>query len=509
MTGNSGTTRREFLAWSAALATGAVSCGTEKDNLGQADMTSLIDLTAGEAVSAMLQGDISAEAYAGALLDRCQSGEHLNAFISFDPARVLEAAKAADASRALGAELPPLHGLPIPIKDSVNTAEYATTGGTRALRNFYPAEDSPLVQKLKAAGAIVLGKTNIHELSFGWTSDNQEFGAVHNPYDTSRIPGGSSGGTAAAIAARMAPIGIAEDTQGSIRVPAAMCGLVGFRPTLHRYPNQGVIPITPLFDQVGPLARNVADLALFDHVMTGEPLADSPTSLRGLRLGVPREYFYSMLDVEVERICEEALLRLADAGAILVEAEITDLKRLIDLTTARVQLYHVLPMLTQFLADFDTGVTFDELMAQVSPDIQTVFSQFVLPGSEFSPTKEDFTAARDQHLPALQKTLADYYHDNNLAATIFPVAQITAPLIGQNPEMILNGQTVSFGDVISRNISPGSTGSLPSIVVPAGLNRDGLPVCLELDGPAGSDRSLLGIGVAIESVLGQLPPPRI
>jgi mandelamide amidase len=166
-------------------------------------------------------------------------------------------------------------------------------------------------------------------------------------------------------------------------------------------------------------------------------------------------------------------------------------------------------MLTQFLADFDTGVTFDELMAQVSPDIQTVFSQFVLPGSEFSPTMEDFTAARDQHLPALQKTLADYYHDNNLAATIFPVAQITAPLIGQNPEMILNGQTVSFGDVISRNISPGSTGSLPGIVVPAGLNRDGLPVCLELDGPAGSDRSLLGIGVAIESVLGQLPPPRI
>lgn len=509
MTDNSGTTRREFLAWSAALATGAVSCGTEENNLGQADMTSLIDLTAGEAVTAMQQGDISAEAYAGALLDRCQSGEHLNAFISFDPAQVLEAANAADANRASGDELPPLHGLPIPVKDSVNTTEYATTGGTRALRNFYPAEDALLVQKLKTAGAIVLGKTNIHELSFGWTSDNQEFGAVHNPYDTSRIPGGSSGGTAAAIAARMAPIGIAEDTQGSIRVPAAMCGLVGFRPTLHRYPNQGVIPITPLFDQVGPLARSVADLALFDHVITGEPIAEGPTSLRGLRLGVPREYFYNTLDSEVERVCEDALLRLADAGAILVEAEIPDLQRLMNVTTAQVQLFHVLPMLTQYLADFDTGVTFDQLIEQASADIQAVFSLAVLPGGDLTPSREQFIAAQDQYLPALRKTLSDYYRDNNLAATIFPAAQITAPTIGQNPEMLLNGQAVSFMDVISRNISPGSTGSLPGIVVPAGLSSGGMPVCLELDGPAGSDRSLLAIGAAVESVLGQLPPPSV
>ena len=169
MTANSGTTLRTFLTWSAALATGAISCATEEDISGQANTTSLIDLTAREAVSAMLRGDISAEAYAEALVIRCESGKHLNAFINFDAARVLEAARKADTSRSMGAELPPLHGLPIPIKDSVNAAGYATTGGTRALRNFYPAEDSPLVQKLKEAGAIVLGKTNVHELSFGWT----------------------------------------------------------------------------------------------------------------------------------------------------------------------------------------------------------------------------------------------------------------------------------------------------------------------------------------------------
>jgi len=253
MTEASRTSRRKFLAWGAALASGAAACGKVDDNTSEAMTTALIDLSASDAIAAMQRGDITAEAYASALLDRCAAGKHLNAFISFDPQRVLESARSADIKRASGGTLPPLHGLPIPVKDSVNTQDYPTTGGTNALRNFRPGDDSVLVRKLKGAGAIVQGKTNIHELSFGWTSNNHAFGAVRNPYDTSRIPGGSSGGTAAAIAARMAPLGIAEDTQGSIRVPAAMCGIYGFRPTQNRYPNQGVVPISPLFDQVGPL----------------------------------------------------------------------------------------------------------------------------------------------------------------------------------------------------------------------------------------------------------------
>jgi mandelamide amidase len=401
-----------------------------------------------------------------------------------------------------------LHGLPIPGKDSVHTKDYPTTGGTRALRDFYPAEDSVLVRNLKDAGAIVLGKTNIHELSFGWTSNNQEFGAVHNPYDTSRIPGGSSGGTAAAIAARMAPIGIAEDTQGSIRVPAALCGIYGFRPSQNRYPNQGVIPITPLFDQVGPHTRNVADLALFDHVMTGEPIVDTAASTQGLRLGVPREHFYSMLDTDVERITNEALKRLTDAGVVLVEADIPDLANLMSLTTDIVQGYHTKPMLTQYLQEFDTGVSFEELLEQASPDIKEAFHLYVLGGAA-TPTEEQFIGARDVHLPALRTTLEDFYRDNDLAAMVFPATQIPAPPIGDDLETTLNGKTVPFAPPISRNISPGSTGGLPGIVVPADLDHEGLPVCLELDGPAGSDRDLLSIGLAIESVLGHLPPPAI
>jgi len=470
--------------------------------------TPLTGLSATDAVAAMRQGDLTAEDYATALLDRCTAARHLNAFISLEPERVRQAARTADTRRAAGAAPGALHGLPIPVKDSVNTRDYPTTGGTMALRDFYPRENSPLVTRLIDAGAIVMGKTNIHELSFGWTSNNRAFGPVRNPYDTSRIPGGSSGGTAAAIAAGMAPIGIAEDTQGSIRVPAAMCGIVGFRPTQNRYPNQGVVPITPLFDQVGPHTRNVADLALFDHVLTGEPVVDSPARLEGLRLGVPRQYFYSMLDTEVERISSAALQKLSGAGVVLVEADVPNLGQLISLTTAQVQSYHVKPMLEKYLQDFDTGVTFDELMEQASPDIKSAFARYVLGGAA-TPTEEEFVAARDVHLPALRKTLADYYRDNDLAAIVFPAAQIAAPPIGDDTETMLNGRTVSFEAVISRNISPGSTAGLPGIIVPADLTSNGLPVCLELDGPAGSDRALLGIGLAIESVLGHLPPPML
>jgi len=508
MTNKSKTSRREFLFWSAALASGAAACGKTQTESGAAMTTSLTDLSATNAIAAMRQGDMTAEAYATALLDRCEAGKHLNAFIGFEPERVLHAARAADKQRASGAALGSLHGLPIPVKDSVNTKDYPTTGGTTALKDFHPAEDAELVARLKMAGAIILGKTNIHELSFGWTSNNQAFGAVHNPYDTSRIPGGSSGGTAAAIAARMAPIGIAEDTQGSIRVPAAMCGIYGFRPSQNRYPNQGVVPITPLFDQVGPLTRSVADLALFDHVITGEPVVETAPSIEGLRLGVPHEYFYGMLDTEVERVTNDALKKLADAGVILVEADVPDLGKLISLTTDAIQSYHVKPMLIKYLEEFDTGVTFDELMEQASPDIKATFDLYVLGGAA-TPTEEEFIAARDEHLPALRKTLEDYYRDNELAAMIFPAAQVAAPPIGHDTETTLNGKTVPFVPVISRNISPGSTGGIPGIIVPADLNKEGLPVCLELDGPTGSDQELLGIGLAIESVLGHLPPPAI
>ena len=453
------------------------------------------------------RGEVAAEGYAEALLARCEALRSLNAFITLQPERVLEAARAADRRRSSGKRLGPLHGLPIPVKDSVNTQDYPTTGGTPALRHFRPADDAPLVRRLVEAGAIVMGKTNIHELSFGWTSNNLAFGAVRNPYDPARIPGGSSGGTAAAVAARMAPLGIAEDTQGSIRVPAALCGICGFRPTTGRYPNEGVIPITPLFDQVGPHARSVEDLVLLDTVITGDPVRPAPRSLEGIRLGLDRGHFFRSLDDEVARVTEGALDRLKRAGAILVEAPVPGLAGLIDLTTAQVQLYEVMPRLAEYLERYGAGVSFEQLLAQASTDIRTVFSRYVVPSGSEAVPEAAFVAARDTHLPALRRTLDDWFRDHNVTAMVFPATRIPATPIGEEGEIEIGSRMVSFRAAISRNITPGSTAGLPGLVLPAGLTSTGLPIAIELDGPARSDRALLALGEAVEAVLGRLPAP--
>jgi indoleacetamide hydrolase len=203
----SGVSRRQFV-FAAAAASGAAGGRAQTGAAPPAIKSeSLLEISAVVAVAAMQSGSLTAERYALTLLEKCERGKALNAFITLDRERVLAAAREADRRRKSGAKLGPLHGLPIPIKDSVNTSDLRTTAGTPALRQFQPREDAPIVRALRDAGAIVLGKTNLHELSLGWTSNNQAFGAVHNPYDPARIPGGSSGGTAAAVAARMAPLG--------------------------------------------------------------------------------------------------------------------------------------------------------------------------------------------------------------------------------------------------------------------------------------------------------------
>ena len=347
-----------------------------------AESRQLLELSAGEAVERMSRGEITVEHYANVLLERCKLASALNAFITLEPDRVLEEARACDRLRQKGGKTGPLFGLPIPVKDSVNTKDYPTTAGTPALRHFRPAEDAPVVQALRDGGAIVLGKTNLHELSFGYTCNNVAFGAVHNPYDPRRIPGGSSGGTAVAVAAHMAPLGVAEDTEGSIRVPAALCGISGFRPTTGRYPTGGCVPISPLFDQVGPHARTVSDLCLFDAVVANDGRPLEATLLKGVRFGVAREYFFTDLDPEVERLTNLALQRLKDSGAEIIETELPGLQHLLDFTTDVVQYRDERVAVERYLREYHTGLTFDELVKQASPDIQKIFRQYAYPLSD-------------------------------------------------------------------------------------------------------------------------------
>ena len=467
----------------------------------------LLELSAVDVVAKLKNGELTAERYAAAILERCQQGNKLNAFITLPRDQVMEAARAADRLRLSGAKLGALHGLPVPVKDSLNTKDMPTTGGTPALRNFRPKEDAPIVRALLGAGAIILGKTNLHELSFGWTSNNLAFGAVHNPYDVQRIPGGSSGGTAVAVAARMAPLGVAEDTEGSIRVPAAMCGIAGFRPTTGRYSTVGAVPISPLFDQVGPHARTVGDLALFDSVVTGDWGPLSPTELKGTKLGVGRKYWFAGLDAEVERVTNEALKKLETAGAEIVDADVPELARLIESITNQVQLHDVRFALAKYLEEYGAGVTFDQLISKASADIQRDFRD-LLPGGKLFVTEAEYQAVRDQHLPKLKEVYRQYFARTGVAAVVFPATMIPPPLIGEDVEVSIGGKKVAFETAVARNIAPGSTAGLPGLVLAAGTSG-GLPIALEFDGQAGSDRSLLALGLSIERVLGKIPAPRL
>jgi Asp-tRNA(Asn)/Glu-tRNA(Gln) amidotransferase A subunit family amidase len=501
--------RRAFVLGAAAAATLAraeLSVGAGRpDDRGK----SLLELGAVEAIARMVRGELAAEHYAAALLERCRATASLNAFIALEPERVLEAARECDRSRRAGKVPGPLFGLPIPVKDSVNTKDYPTTAGTPALRHFRPSADAPLIERLRAAGAVVLGKTNLHELSYGWTSNNHAFGAVRNPYARARIPGGSSGGTAAAIAARMAPLGVAEDTEGSIRVPAAMCGIVGFRPTTGRYPTHGCVPIAPLFDQVGPHARAVADVALFDGVAARDASPLPAVSLKGVRIGLVRDYFFTDLDPEVERLTHQVLERLTAAGAVLIETQLPDLPRLIDLTTDAVQNHDVRIFLAAFLREYGAGVSFDEVLAGASDDIQAVFRRDVLPGGPGFVAESVYAAARDEHLPALRRMYADYFARSGVAAMLFPATLVPPPAIGDEGPQRIGARDIPFDVAVARNIAPGSTAGIPGLVLPAGLTSAGLPVAIELDAPGGADRALLGLGLALERALGPIPAPTL
>ena len=461
----------------------------------------LLSLTASAAVALMRSGDLNAERYAQALLDRAEHLARLNAFRTLSRDSVLEAARAADKARLSGAASGLLHGLPLPVKDSINTRASPTSNGARALERFRPRKDAAVLQPLFAQGAILMGKTNIHELSRGWTSNNFAFGAVLNPYDVRRIPGGSSGGSAAAVAACMAPLALAEDTLGSIRIPASLCGLAGLRPTFGRYPGAGIMPLTlDKFDQAGPLARSVADLALFDAVITGDdarPL--TPPSLRGVRIGVSPAYFLSALDPEVERVTSEVFDRLKNAGATVVTADIPEPMREAPTIVATLIACENRASISAFLEEHEAGVTFEEVLAQASPLLQSAYQSPAPPREAY-----ETALARREELKAATR---EYFRANGIDVLAFPPALAPAPPLGDNLEFQIRGERVSIRTVMARNTALGSAASLCSLVLPGGLSSQGLPIGVEFAALPAQDRQLLSLGLSLEQALGPIPAP--
>lgn len=491
-------TRRQVLC-AAASAPFVAGCATPRT---AGDLSSM---SATQAITAMRSGDLKSEDYAAALLARARELQALNAFISLNEQTVLESAREADRARAAGKAAGLLHGLPVAIKDSVDTRAYPTTNGTRALRSFRPAANAALAQRLFDQGAICLGKTNMTELSFGWTSNNGTFGAAHNPHSLGRIPGGSSGGSAAAVAARIAPMAVAADTLGSIRVPAAMCGIYGLRPTFGRYPGEGVFSLTSdKFDQAGPLARSVADLALFDAVQTRQPVAKPLASLKGVRLGVA-PFYHVDLDPEVQSATQDAYRRLREAGAVLVETEIPlDMQSAFDVA-ATVMLYETMPSISRFLSSQHTGLSFEQLFEQVAPGMQGFMKATALPPNR--PTEEAFRLALEQRAK-VQAATARFFREQRIDALVYPAISAPPAPIGEESDVVIAGRKVSFFQAYGRNTALGPVASLASLVVPVGMSSEGLPVALEFSRLAGQDRQLLELGFALEKAVGALSAPR-
>jgi indoleacetamide hydrolase len=467
----------------------------------------MIELSATAAVEAMRSGAMKAENYALALLDRAEELDSLNAFRILNREMVLEAARAADKARASGAKLGILHGLPIPVKDSVNTKALPTSQGTRSLRDFQPNNDAALLERLFAQGAILMGKTNLHELSYGWTSNNGHFGPVRNPYHRDRIPGGSSGGSGAAVAARIAPLAIGEDTLGSIRVPASMCGLAGWRPTFGRYPNTGLMSLTSnKFDQIGALARTVADLSLFDMALTGDHRPETATSLKDVRIGISPEYFWSGLDPEVERLSNEALRKLSEAGATLVRAELPEPATAAMEIALTILSYDLLPSISAFLEEQETGINFEQMLEQTSEDLRSGMKRFALPPNR--PSEERYKSVLAQR-EDLRQCIRHHFESLGIVALAFPPIMVVPPKIGEEAEVNIRGQKVPLYVAISRNIALGSCASMASLVLPAGVTSDGLPVGMEFDALMGNDRQLLSVGVLLEKALGPIQGPTL
>lgn len=475
-----------------------------------------VELTAAQAVEAIKSGRLSAELYVATLLERARRLADLNSMISLNEGAALAAARRIDAMVAKGAELPLLAGLPIVVKDNINTADLPTTGGTPALRDVRPSENAPTLQRLVDAGAIIIGKANMHELAFGTTSTNLSpfAGIVRNPYDRSRVPGGSSGGTGAAIAARISPAGLGTDTGGSVRIPCALCGIAGLRPSVgngrdeRRYDGKGVLPICHTRDTVGPMARTMADVALLDAAIAGGEVAKA-ASLKGLRIGVPGS-FWTDTDTEVRAVVSAARSKLQTAGVTFVEVDLPGIWELDRKVSFQVVLHEALTDIPKYLAETGVGnMTLNDIYDQVaSPDVKGPLKE-ILAGTMAS----QYDDAVKVHRPRMQALYASYFRDNRLDAMMFPTTSVLAPVIdevnGSSRISINGGPLVDTFATMIRNSDPGSTAGMPGISLPAGVSAAGLPIGLSLDGPVGSDPKLIAIGLAMETVLGVAPPPRL
>jgi aspartyl-tRNA(Asn)/glutamyl-tRNA(Gln) amidotransferase subunit A len=491
------------------------------------DTLALSNLTTAEAAERIARRQVSSVELVVACLGRIEALEpRLNCFITVCREEALAAAREADAALAAGGGGGPLHGVPVAVKDNVETAGVRATGGSRILADHVPAEDAPAWGRLRAAGAILLGKTNLHEFGMGATSLNPHYGPTRNPWDPARVPGGSSGGSAAAVAAGMAPASLGTDAGGSVRIPASLCGVVGLKPTHGLVPVRGGIAFSnPTVDQIGPLGRSVADVALLLSLMAG-PDARDPTTrevppdagaggegdgpnggdyvraaargagapdLRGLRIGVPEDHYFSPIHPDVEAAVRAAIAHLVGLGAEVLPVRLPDHEVLLGAMSGlggERLAYHGRWLRTR-LQDY-------------APEAQPrlLATQFIL-ATDYAKALRARRLLRERYDAAFRSV-------DLLAA---PTTPLPAPTIeeAERDAVSLGGRALDTG-VLSRNTRPANLTGLPGISVPCGFavaEGSRLPIGLMLLGRPFQEARLLHAAAAYEATTGwhrEAPP---
>ena len=438
-------------------------------------------LGVGEALQAISHKEVSALDLVKTALERiAQVDPELKCYISVMEEQAIEAARQAKPGT--------LTGVPFSVKDLYETAGVRTTAGSKFFANYVPERDAEAVHRLRQAGAVILGKTNMHEIALGLTTVNPHYGTCRNPWDRTRVSGGSSGGSAAALAARLCAGSLGSDTGGSIRVPAALCGIVGLKPTYGRVSLRGVIPLSWNLDHAGPMARQVRDVALILQALAGydpeDPYSiDAPVDdylseidggVKGMRLALVRGEYFEQNHPEVQAALEQAARDLSSIGAHVDEIEDPGLYSAAlangMMTTADAAAYHH-ERLVEKPGDFGADVLRR------------------LRGGEDLPMRDYIMARRTQTL--LRRQFARLFE--RFDGLLLPTTPVTAPPI-EGPD------AVELARLLTRYTAPFNLTGLPALSLPCGFDLNGLPVGLQIVGPAWGERQVLQIGYAYEQI---------
>jgi aspartyl-tRNA(Asn)/glutamyl-tRNA(Gln) amidotransferase subunit A len=418
----------------------------------------------------------------------------LNAYITVIGERARADARRAEREIVRGRCRGPLQGVPISIKDNIWVRGVRCTAGSKILADFVPAEDATVVRRLARAGAVLVGKTNLHEFAYGITSENPHYGPARNPWAQDRITGGSSGGSVAALAAGLCFASIGTDTGGSIRIPAALCGVAGLKPTFGRVSSYGVVPLAHSLDHVGPLARAVGDLAILLQIISGRDLLDPAAAakpvpgylqaLRGrlgrLRLGWPRDYFFERVDEQVRLAIESAARVLTKLGAQIEEVSLPHVAGSAEPST------HI--ALAEARHFHETAGYFPARAVEYGEDVRKLLDK----GGSVSAV--DYLKALEMQQAVRSDFQAAFARVDAILAPAVPVA---APRLGESI-LTVGGDQETVRSALIRLNRPGNLTGLPAISVPCGFTRDGLPIGLQLIGPAWGEERLLQIAHAYE-----------